>query len=83
VATKTLTVVGERLTESARGVDGGGGVVPPPPLVQPYRRTANAGTKARVLKRRGKRTCEECIASGFSLGARRGRELACKIKFLK
>jgi hypothetical protein len=53
----------------------GGRVAPPPPLAQPCRRRANAGTNAGVLRRRGKQTCEEFIASVFSLRARRGQEL--------
>ena len=59
----------------------GGKVAPPPPLAQPCRRSTNAGTSARVSRRRVKQTCEEYIASVFSLGARLGRELACKTKF--
>ena len=59
----------------------GGKVAPPPALAQPCKRRANAGTSARVSRRRGKQTCEERMASMFFLGARRGRELARKIKF--
>jgi hypothetical protein len=63
------------------GSGGGGGAAPPPPLAQPCRRSANVGTKARVLRRREKQTCKECIALVFSLAARPGRELVCKTKF--